>query len=105
MTRNALFATVVGLALWPCHAFSAENPPAFPGAEGLGAAASGGRGGEVYGVTSLEDSGPGTLRDAVSKGDRTVVFRTSGTINLKSRIEINKANITIAGQTAPGGGI
>src|SRR5688500_19016392 len=56
-------------------------------------------------LTSLEDSGAGTLRDALSKGDRTVVFRISGTIDLKSRIELNKPNVTIAGQTAPGGGI
>jgi len=79
--------------------------PAFPGAEGFGARASGGRGGEVYEVTNLDDSGPGSLRDAVSKRNRTVVFRVSGTIELKKRLVVAQPNITIAGQTAPGDGI
>ena len=78
--------------------------PAFPGAEGFGRNAVGGRGGEVYHVTNLNDSGPGSFRDAVSKPNRTVIFDVGGVIPLKDRVVV-KNNITIAGQTAPGGGI
>jgi len=79
--------------------------PAFPGAEGFGSAATGGRGGRVYEVTTLNDSGPGSLRDAVSEGNRFVVFRVAGTIELKTAIVVKQPNITVAGQTAPGDGI
>ena len=78
--------------------------PAFPGAEGYGALASGGRGGTVYHVTTLADSGVGSFRDAVSQPKRTVVFDVGGIINLSSDVEVVD-NITIAGQTAPGQGI
>ena len=82
----------------------ATNVPAFPGALGFGAAATGGRGGAIYNVTTLADSGTGSFRDAVSKSGRIVVFDVGGYIALKSAVSV-RGNITIAGQTAPGGGI
>lgn len=82
---------------------------AFPGAEGYGALASGGRGGDVYIVTNRNDSGAGSFREAFNYSGttpRTIVFETSGTINLDARLTLNtKSNITIAGHTAPGGGV
>ena len=78
---------------------------AFPGAEGYGAGATGGRGGDVYHVTTLEDNGEeGSLRAAVSKPDRIIVFDVAGIINLKEALVFSK-NLTIAAQTAPGDGV
>jgi pectate lyase len=89
-------------------AVSEPGPPprAFPGAEGFGAKAVGGRGGRVIEVTNLSDDGPGSFRAALeASGPRIVVFRVGGTIELDSSIEIRHPYVTIAGQTAPGQGI
>lgn len=79
---------------------------AFPGAEGYGAGAAGGRGGTVMQVTSLADSGSGTLRACVqASGPRTCVFRVGGTIRLTSPLKVRYGFLTVAGQTALGGGL
>lgn len=80
--------------------------PVFPGAEGFGTKTIAGRGGKVIEVTSLADDGPGTLRAALNiSSPRIIVFRVAGTIELKSELQILNPFLTLAGQTAPGGGV
>ncbi|MBI1387900.1 MAG: pectate lyase [bacterium] len=80
--------------------------PAFPGAQGFGSTTPGGRGGDVIYVENLNDDGPGSLREAVrAKGQRMVLFSVAGTIELRSPLKIDNPFITIAGQSAPGGGV
>ncbi|MCS7070800.1 MAG: hypothetical protein NZM00_04790, partial [Anaerolinea sp.] len=98
-----LFALLIGCALLGTGGTQAGiDLPAFPGAEGFGAAATGGRGGRVITVTTLAPSGPGSLQAALAEpGPRTIVFAVSGVIPAVANII--HGDVTIAGQTSPGG--
>ncbi len=117
--RGVTLVLVVMVLLGPAGSSAAGRRPvvasapastrpvrAFPGAEGGGALSRGGRGGRVVPVTTLGDSGPGSLRACVEgRGPRTCVFRTGGTIRLAKPLVIDHPYITVAGQTAPGDGV
>jgi pectate lyase len=119
MNKRILFGVLILLIVlhltYTNHVFAQSTLPAFPGAEGYGAQTIGGRGGKVLIVNTLNDStnstcgtqtGTCSLRDCINaSGSRTCVFSVGGTIVLGSSIELSKPFITIAGQTAPGGGI
>lgn len=101
--KRKFAVSALSLSMFWCIGASAE-PLAFPEALGFGANVTGGRAGTVYHVTNLNDDGKGSFRDAVSQGNRIVVFDVGGIINIKTAVSI-KSNITIAGQTTPGEGI
>lgn len=104
--KSRSFALILTLLAVPMAGAQAPSKLAFPGAEGAGRFAAGGRGGKVLWVTTLADSGPGSLRAAVeSSGPRIVRFKVAGTIRLSSDLVVREARITLDGRSAPQGGI
>ena len=111
----SFFLLGISLLAFSATLSASSSVLAFPEALGYGAYATGGRGGVVYYVTRLDDAlngdgtpAEGTLRWALTTGDdtpRTVLFQVCGTIYLQSVLKLQHPNVTIAGQTAPGGGI
>jgi hypothetical protein len=108
MARRQVLRTTIlgGLALGSMSLSALGAVPVVPGAVGFGVNTSAGRGGTIYRVTNLNDSGPGTLRACIeASGPRVCVFEVSGVIRWSSTVFIKNPNLTIAGQTAPAPGI
>jgi pectin methylesterase-like acyl-CoA thioesterase len=107
MKNQKLTLALIYSMVFLCGALAAqERPLAFTGAEGFGKYTAGGRDGKVLYVDNLNDDGEGSFRKAIkSKGARTIRFRVSGTIFLKSALTINNDSVTILGQSAPDGGV
>ncbi len=103
-----IIRTLVSIIVILLSYSASAQVPAFPGAEGFGKYATGGRGGKVVIVSNINDDGPGSFRQAFKEFPGTpitIVFAVAGIIELKSALKISRSNITIAGQTAPGDGI